>query len=341
VAGDRKTEPPTARRLRRARREGDHPLSSELVSLAGLAGAALVLPFTLRSLTRQTHELLELALRTNAEPAVAGLAHRVIGLVAPVVGVAALAALGAGLWQTGGTISLGPLRWDWQRLSPWGQQRQGVGQRAWPLVRSVAAALLLTGFAWRLFESEGPALGASVGSATAALMLVASLCERLLHAALVIMLGTAAADAVFVRLAWYGRQRMTRAEVQREQRESEGDPGASEARRRAHRELNDNAELNRIHEATLVILGRPRLATALRYDPARDTAPMVLLQANGALANTLEGLAAAQSIPVHEDLALATELSRLPAAEPIPPALFAAVASALREAAATRARGAS
>lgn len=336
MATDRRTEPPTARRLRRARREGDHPLSNELVSLAGLALAALVLPYTLRSLARQTHELLELALRANAEPSVAGLVQRVIGLVAPVVGVAALAGLAAGLWQTGGAFSLVPLRWDWQRLSPWGRKRQSFGQRLWPLLRSVAAAALLTGFAWRLFASEAPALGASVGSAAASLMLSASLCERLLHGALVIMLGTAAADAVFVRLAWYGRQRMTREEVRREQRESEGDPGSSEARRRAHRELNENAALNRISDATLVVLGRPRLATALRYDPARDAAPVVLLQADGALANALEALATRQAVPVFEDLALATELARLPAGAPIPPALFVSVASAIREPAGTR-----
>jgi flagellar biosynthesis protein len=123
---------------------------------------------------------------------------------------------------------------------------------------------------------------------------------------------------------------MTRAEVQREQRENEGDVGLKQARQLAHRELTRSAQLAELPRAMLLVLGRPRLATALAYDAAQDSAPRILMQASGRLAQTLEALAPAYGIAIHEDQELARALSTLQPDDPIPSSLYATVAAAVR-----------
>ena len=334
MADDQRTEPPTRRRLERARREGDHPVSAVLVSLGGLAVATLLLPSAFDLLVQKARALLQQSLQPGTGAgglSAAGLS--LVQLVALLLGPAAVAALVVGLWQTGAGLSLTPLGWNPRRLDP----TSNLG-RVWSrttlfsLVRWLATGALLGVLGFRLLESSGPALAASVGSIPAAARLAGELCQKLLWWSLGLVALGAVLDALVVRGAWLARLRMTREEVQREQRENAGDAELKQARQRAHRELSRNAELGELPRATLLVLGRPRLATALVYDAAQDRAPRILMQGSGRLAQTLEALAPAYGVPTHEDLELARALNALNPEDPIPKELYAAVASALRSA---------
>jgi flagellar biosynthesis protein FlhB len=340
MADDRKTEPATARRLRRARAEGDHPVSFAVVRLGSLATVVLTLPLVLVALSREALHLLQHALRAGVPLDLSELPLRVLALVAPIVGTAGLGALLLGLWQTGGAFSVRPLAWDWRRLSPFGS----VG-RAWSRthVFSVASALLSTGLlavvAFQVLERHGPSLAASVGSAEHALRLGAELCRELLLWSLLLAFSLAVADAVVTRSAWHARYRMSRQELRREQRESEGDPGLRQARQRSHEELAQNASTSELAGTTLLVLGRPHLAVALRYEPTLDAAPRVLISGSGALARTLENLAPVYGVPTLEDPLLARQLARLSVGQEIPHAQYAAVAALLESLGRRRAPG--
>jgi flagellar biosynthesis protein FlhB len=341
MAEEKRTEPPTARGGRRARSEGDQPVSRVLVSFAALAVATLLLPSALDLLVRRVRALLEQSLalgssigaETLAGDALSAAGLSLVQLVALLLGPAALAALVVGLWQTGAGLSLTPLAWNSRRLDP----LANLG-RVWSktllvsLLRWFATGLLLAIIGWHLLRSAGSALAASIGSVHAATELASRLCHQLLWAALALLALASVVDALVVRSSWLGRLRMTREEVQREQRENEGDVGLKQARQRAQRELSRSAQLSELPTATLLVLGRPRLATALAYDAAQDAAPRVLMQASGRLAQTLEALAPAYGVAIHEDLELARALSTLQPDDPIPSSLYAAVAAALRAA---------
>jgi flagellar biosynthesis protein FlhB len=341
MAGEQRTEPPTARRLRRARSEGDHPVSRVLVSFGAMAAAALLLPSVLGLLVQRTRALLEQSLQLGGSIGAEALARdglsaaglSLVQLVALLLGPAALAALVVGLWQTGAGLSLTPLAWNSRRLDP----LANLG-RLWSrallvsLLRWLATGLLLAIIGWHLLRSAGAALAASVGSVHAAAELASRLCHQLLWAALALLALAGVVDALVVRGSWLARLRMTREEVQREQRENEGDLALKQARQRAHRELARSAQLAELPRALLLVLGRPRLATALTYDAAQDPAPRILIQASGRLAHTLEALAPAYGVAIHEDLELARALSTLQPDDPIPSSLYATVAAALRSA---------
>ncbi len=333
MSSARGTEAPTARRLRRARAEGDHPISRGLVAFGAVAGAALLLPLTVRGLLADANELFELALHEPSQANPMLLAQLVLWRAVPLVLASAFGALCLGLWQTGATVTFAPLAWNWQRTSPFGAlERSSFGPRLFGALQLAVGAGLLCFVGYRVLGQAGSALVNGIGDAAASSSLAAVLCQRLLLWALVVMFALAAADALVTRAAWYRRQFMTRDELKREQRESEGDPGLKQARQRAHQELSLQVDLNQFGAATLLVVGRRRLATALRYDPLRDAAPRVLIQANGALALSLEALASERGVHVWNDAALARELAGLAIDEEIPSAHYATVAEAIKAA---------
>jgi flagellar biosynthesis protein len=70
-------------------------------------------------------------------------------------------------------------------------------------------------------------------------------------------------------------------------------------------------------------------AVALRYDTSQDAAPKVVAKGQGAQAETILAIARRNNVPIREDRALVTVLSKLDLDQQIPPQLYAAVATLL------------
>jgi flagellar biosynthesis protein len=68
---------------------------------------------------------------------------------------------------------------------------------------------------------------------------------------------------------------------------------------------------------------------ALRYDPARETAPKVVAKGKGRMADQILALAKKNAIPVRQDTNLVQVLSRLKLDQEIPPEVYRAVAAIL------------
>ena len=83
-------------------------------------------------------------------------------------------------------------------------------------------------------------------------------------------------DLIWVRHEWYDNLKMTHQEVKDERKQAEGDPNIkmrvnSLARDRARRRM-----ITQVDEATLVVTNPTHFAVAMRYDPIKDNAPIVL-----------------------------------------------------------------
>lgn len=74
---------------------------------------------------------------------------------------------------------------------------------------------------------------------------------------------------------------------------------------------------------------KQKKAVALRYDPAKDPAPVAVGKGLGLTAERIIALAREHGIPIHEDADLMEILSKLELHEQIPPAAYVAVAEIL------------
>jgi flagellar biosynthesis protein len=70
-------------------------------------------------------------------------------------------------------------------------------------------------------------------------------------------------------------------------------------------------------------------AVALKYDPTTAGAPKVVAKATGYAADRLLAIARANGVPIRDDPALVSVLSRLKIDQEIPPQLYRAVAAIL------------
>ncbi len=73
----------------------------------------------------------------------------------------------------------------------------------------------------------------------------------------------------------------------------------------------------------------PREAVALKYEPARDSAPRLTAKGRGDLAERILELARIHNVPIREDSDLAHLLGQLEVEAEIPPALYRVVAEIL------------
>ncbi len=74
---------------------------------------------------------------------------------------------------------------------------------------------------------------------------------------------------------------------------------------------------------------RNEIATALRYEPGKDNAPVVVASGQGLKAKKIKEMAEKSGVPVYHDLLLAKTLHDLGIGVEIPPSLYEAIARIL------------
>src|SRR5262249_49817421 len=99
--------------------------------------------------------------------------------------------------------------------------------------------------------------------------------------------------------------RMTREEVRREAKESEGDPHHKAERQRLPRELLQQRMLAAVRKADFVVVNPDHIAVAIRYDRDGDEAPVVLAKGERLLAERIKEEARRAGVPIFRDVALA------------------------------------
>ena len=328
-----KTEEPTPRRLRKARAEGDSPVSQALGQGAGLLLALFLVPLALGATALRAAELYRAALSgMDPERAPALLALDVVALSAPLLAAIAFVTIAVGIVQTEGAVSARRLSPDLARLSP----IEGVKnlfrlERVLSVVRALVAGGVVAWYAWTLLTSHAADFAESTGNALAAVPLVDVLGRKLGWAAAAVGLVLGLVDLVIVRRAWRERHRMSKDEVRREYREAEGDPELKAKRKRAHQEALAGSIVNAVKQATVVIVNPTHLACALRYVDTEDGAPQLVAQGQGELARRIVEAAHAYGIPCVRDVPVARALAELEIGDEIPEALYEAVAEILRE----------
>ncbi|HEY0469201.1 MAG TPA: EscU/YscU/HrcU family type III secretion system export apparatus switch protein [Polyangiaceae bacterium] len=328
-----KTEQATPKRLAKARSEGDSPVSATLSQSLGFIAALSVVGGAIALATEQVGALLSAALHHPGPPASAStLARVVLSICLPVVATAAAASAAASFVQTGGALSAKKLAPSLDRLNPFtGLKNLLSWQRVVSIARALIAASLVSYFALRQLESHAPDFAASIGDARAAARLAASIAGNVAWFAAALGVALGLLDLLLARRAWFQRHRMSKDEIKREHRESEGDPALKAARRRAHQEALTGATLGALKTASVVIVNPTHLATALKYSEEEQLAPSVIAQGQGEVAKLIVEAARAYGVPIVRDVPVARALNELEVGDEIPEVLYEAVAEILRE----------
>ncbi len=335
-----KTEEATPRRRRKALEEGDSGASSYAAqSLAFLAAVALA-PSAVHALAERASTDLRdaIAQASRASPSVvrfdpSALATSVLALASPVLLAAGVAGAVALAVQTGGVVATKRIALKLERLNPV-EGMKGIfsASRLFAVARSLAAGAVVAMLAWEGLRDSIVDVARSAGRAQLVGVVAGHLAGGLAWRAGLVGLGLGAVDLVVTRWTWLRRLRMSKEEVKREHKDSEGDPQLKAARDRAYQELLAQAAVGNVRHASVVVVNPTHIACALRYDEEEgDEAPVIVASGEGDLAARIVKAAHDYGVPVVRDVPLARALVELSVGDAIPEALYEAVAEILRE----------
>jgi len=136
-------------------------------------------------------------------------------------------------------------------------------------------------------------------------------------------------DVWWQRYSYYKGLMMSKDEVKREYKESEGDPHHKAERKRMHREILRSAEKAAVRKADVVVTNPDHVAVALQYNQDQDTAPKVIAKGVDAVAEELKQIAKDAEVAMLRNVPLAHALLRVEVGEEIPEDLYDAVAEVL------------
>jgi flagellar biosynthesis protein FlhB len=171
-----------------------------------------------------------------------------------------------------------------------------------------------------MFQHPSAMLG---GLADTVFALLTSVCA--------VMAAIAAFDFFWARFSWRRDLRMTKQEIKDEHKQSEGDPMVKARIRSIGRDRARRRMLKSVPQATLIIANPTHFAVALRYQPGRDAAPVVVAKGQDILALRIREIAESNNIPVFEQVDLARALYRsVQVDQMIPPAFYLSVSELIR-----------
>ena len=303
-----KTEEPTAKKLRNAKRDGD-VLQSRDLSTALVFGVGVVLVMVSGGLVvgavkAMLHAMLQFGSVRDFAPGAA--MAEAVGTVAIPLLVLLIVTLGAAVLAPALLGSFG-MRWSnaapkWSRVSPVAGLGRMFGLAALgELGKSVAKVALVGGVCIAtLYSGRWALVGLASGDAVGGSAMAASMINRTLAIG-GLMLGLVA----LVDVPWQAARRkrrlmMSRDEVTREHREADGAPEMKRARRSRQYALATMSARSAMKEATVVLTNPTHFAVALRYDPDRDAAPMVVARGSDEAAAAIRDLAKGSDVPCLE-----------------------------------------
>jgi flagellar biosynthetic protein FlhB len=337
VAQDGKTEKPTAKRLRDARRDGRFPRSQDPATWLAIAAGTALVPHAVGVLRGQVTTMLALLPAAAADPTpsralatLGGLPRAVFEAAGPVCAAAAAGAVLAMAAQ-GVHPSTKGLKFTPSRLSPRQGVKRMVGSRAaWEALKALLKVAVIAAVVLVLGRSLVPEL---VGHGT--LPVPTSL--GVLGSGLSTLVWTAAATGLVLSFGDYAYQRrsvmkqlrMTPREIKDENRQTEGDPMVKGAIRAKQMAMSRNRMLAAVATADVVLVNPTHYAVALRYEAGRG-APRVVAKGADALAAKIREQAREHRVPIVEDKPLARLLHRVcDVDDEIPAELYMAVARIL------------
>lgn len=336
-----KTEAATPRRLQKAREEGQVARSRELASFAllaagffgvwGLSGPIGVhLQTMLRGAFTFNHASV---VDTNRMLIGAGAAGRE-GLLAvlPVLALTGVAALAAPMAIGGWLLSPNVLQFKPERLSPIaGLGRMFSLNGPIQVGMSIAKVLVVGGIGGvAVWHRKEELLALANESLTAALghglSLIAMCCAWTVGGIFVI----AALDVPYQLWQFHKKLRMTKEEVKREHRESEGDPHVKGRIRQQQRAIARRRMMSAVPKADVIVTNPTHYAVALQYADGEMRAPKVVAKGVNLVAARIRELGAEHNVPLLEAPPLARALyHNVELNREIPGALYSAVAEVL------------
>ncbi len=343
-----KTEQPTPKRLKDAKRDGNVARSPDITAWLGILGMSVLMQLTI-SRTYDAAAATMLSVRSITADPDPGQALALLGeglklaalAVLPLFAALMLIAVIGGAAQGGAMPVPKRLKPKFSKLNPWNGLKRAFGpQGGWEMIKALLKSTLVGILVYRAVVDITPVvMGSGALPVRAVVMTIGTTAVSLVRNVAAAALVLAAVD-YFVSWRRIRKQvRMTRKEVTDENKQAEGDPQVKASLRQRAQALSRNRMMADVPQADVVILNPTHIAVALKYSPGKG-APRVVAKGAGVVAARIRALASENRVPMVEDKPLARALHKTcDIGQEVPRDLYTAVARILAFVMALKKRG--
>lgn len=337
---DGKTEKPTPKRLREARKKGQVPKSQDLSSAISFGVFSLALVFLGNYVIQWGFVLLRNSLTGGLEVDNLGNELNNIGLTAliwfvimaaPFLGIALLTGVIGNMVQVGFLFTSEPLKPSLKTLNPISGFKNLFGKKAmFGLAKNLIKLAIVISFTiYILWQSLQMIMNSGrIGTVNVfpfMIDLVSSLAFQL--AIFLAVLGIA--DYFYQRYSHKQELMMTIKEMKDEYKEMEGDPQVKSQRKARYKQMMAG-KLSDVDSATVLITNPTHYAIAVRYEKGLDEVPIVLAKGQDLMAQRMKQRAEQNNVPMFENKPLAQSLFKeVEPGQPVPSEMYQSIAEIL------------
>lgn len=312
-----KTEKPTQKRLQDERKKGKVAKSKDAAATISVVSVLFFLIGGTTFFVKVITDLFSRSFTSIANPGGAMTPNMFIaaaGALAwctvPVVMMAVVMGVVGHIIQFGFLLSFDALKPQPGKFNPATNLKQMFSPDAlFEFGMGVVKLFILGIIFYIVFKGSLPALISSLYSGAPALLPVLTvIVKKMLVYFSVTFILLAGADFLFRKHRFIKQNMMTKDEVKREYKDSEGDPHIKSRRRQIAEEAIEQAILEKTRKATVLVVNPTHYAVALFYDENAEKLPVVLGKGEGRLALRMMKAAQEEGIPIMRDIPLARGL---------------------------------
>lgn len=332
-----KTEEPTPKKLRDARKKGQVAKSKEVSGTFGLiAVLATVWAMggqymeTIKGMVLLPAEVYNEDFRFALKVVISNILDQTIILLLPLVLVAMFSAIFGNVMQFGLLFSGESVKPDIKKIDPvQGMKKIFAIKNLVEFCKSIIKILFLSFVVYFVIrDSLGDMVNLPFCGTPCILPVAGELMKKLLLYSAVAFIIIAVLDYMFERHNFMKQQRMTKDEVKREYKEMEGSPEIKSKRKEIHQEILNSADNTK--KSDVVIKNPTHLAIGLHYRQDSTPLPVIMVKGRGAHARFIIKVAEKEGIPILENVPLAHALFDVDIAAYIPGELIEPVAEVFR-----------
>lgn len=318
MAGE-KTEKATPKRRRDERKKGNIFQSKEVVTVAGLVvtfyGLKFLMPTILSALEKSMTEFIALLETPELTPAVvsrlfiSGITTFAVA-TAPLMLLAAITAIIFTIAQTRGLISFKSIAPKFSRMNPLSGIKRlfsinGIVELLKSIVKIVVVLYIIYS---QLKKSVGALPRLMDMSLISAMTSTADIIMGIVQSCIIIFAFLAAADYAWQWWDYEKKLRMSKQEIKEEFKETEGDPQIKGKIRERQQAASRRRMMQAVPTADVVIRNPTHYAVAIRYNPDKDRAPVVVAKGVDDLALRIVKIAEENKVYTTENIPLAHAL---------------------------------
>lgn len=316
--GADKTEKPTPKRIRDARKEGNvsksRDLTATVLTLGWLVAGWLLMGFMyarMKELFEQALAAIRLPFQQALMETAAIAFQTLLWLSLPFLAMALMLGIAVEFLQVGPIASMKKVTPSLEKMNPVeGIKKMFSLDNLVELIKSILKSVALIGIGMYVLWKMMPDLvllpygaPAQIGSA------VWHALVRIATWTIVVFFFISALDVWYQKFSYLKQLRMSRRDIKQEVKENEGDPYIKSRRRQLHQEWAQQNMLSAVRGANVVVTNPTHVAVALQYELGVTDLPVVVAKGEGAMAEAIKKAAEEAGVPILQNIPLARGLN--------------------------------